>query len=140
MELLLPQLFFVIYIVVIMAAAIGVAHVIYRDATYREVPGSYPLYWAVGSIVIPFIIIPLYVYYAPALGERTEPLTRRERWAVWLYGSVLASIVLGTLISPPDPISQILVQSGLFVLIALLCYFLIFREYHTVFFAHGWSR
>lgn len=134
MALLALQLVYVVTAGVLLGVALGLAHVIYRDAKDRGVPGSYPLYWAAGSVCIPFVIVPLYAYYAPRLGMRSRPVTARERWTVWLYGCVVTSIAVGAALTPPDPFTQPLAQAGLFIPAAVLFYVILFRGYDERFY------
>lgn len=72
--------------------------------------------------MIPFVVVPLYAYYAPRLGIRSEPVSARERWTLCLYGAGVGSLLVGGWLSPPDPTTQLLAQLGLFVAFGLLWY------------------
>lgn len=120
MSLLLLRLGFAVYAAALLVAVVGLAVVLRRDATYRGVPGSVPTYWAIGSVVIPFVIVPLYAYYARRLGTRSEPVSARERWTLCLYGAGVGSLLVGGWLSPPDPVTQLLAQLALFVTFGIL--------------------
>jgi len=127
---------FALTVVLLLTGACGVAYVIYVDAKQRGVPGSYPVYWAVGSFHIPFIIVPLYAYYAPRLGTRSEPWSSRERRVVWLSATVWTAVFVGFILTPPDPETQLITQVGLLVPLGLVFYLLVFRGYHESIYGH----
>jgi hypothetical protein len=126
MSFVVLQAVFVVQVVIILAAVGGLMYAIHTDATQRDVPGSYPTFWAIGATVIPFIIVPLYVYYAPRLGERSEPRTAAEWWSIWLAGTATTTLVAAALLSPPDPFTNLIVWATLFVPVGVVFYLLVF--------------
>ena len=100
--------------------------VVYRDAIVRDVSGIPPVYWSVGVAFFPVPFHPLYAYFAVRAGRRGEPLSRRDRWGTWIYGTVIGAALIGVLASPPDPITQSVIQVGLLVPFGGILYLLVF--------------
>lgn len=132
MEFLVFQVLFVTFMATLLLTSIRVSYLIYRDAKQRGVPGSYPLYWALGVLVIPFIILPLYLYYSPRLGSRSRSLANGDLAVIWVYTTLLTSLIVGTWLSPPDPFSNIIFQTALLIPFGLLFYYLIVIDRGTL--------
>lgn len=119
---------FLVLMSIAVFAALGVAYLIYTDAKDRGVPNSYPFLWAVGSFFIPFIIIPLYAYYARQIGSRSRPFSKRELSIIWLYTTFFTALLVGTMLSPPDPYTNTITSILLLVPCGIVFYVFIFME------------
>jgi len=100
--------------------------VVYRDAIVRDVSGIPPVYWSIGVAFFPVPFHPLYAYFAVREGRRDDPLSRRDRWGTWLYGTVVGAALIEVLVSPPEPITQSAIQFVLLVPAGVILYLLVF--------------
>jgi len=97
----------VLFASIIVALLIRLGYLIYQDAHYRGVEEPYPYWWALGTILIPFLILPLYGYYANRLGIRSEPIPKYDKINIWVVVTILSTVILAGFISPPDPFSHL---------------------------------
>lgn len=100
--------------------------VIYRDAKVRDFNHLESLMWGVGSIFIPIIFFPLYIYYATRR-SRTKPITTHESWTVWLYITLLFAMTTAVLIIPPSPRLNIRANAVLIPIYGIVAYYIIFK-------------
>lgn len=97
-----------------------------RDARARG--SKQPLTWGFASVFTP-IGLPYYLYkrYRNAGLDERETTTRVDRvLAMWASAS-LAAFLLGVILSPPDPFSQIRVTLIVFLVFLPGAYLLIYR-------------
>ncbi len=95
------------------------------DATARGSSSS--LYWAIlGPIVWPVALY--YLLVVRPSNERRYPPTRRQGLAGIVSISSIGAMVLGSILAPPDPFTQVLYTPACFVILLLLTYFLIYRR------------
>ncbi|MCO8252349.1 hypothetical protein NKF26_00865 [Haladaptatus sp. AB618] len=95
------------------------------DATARG--SSSPLYWAIlGSIVWPVALY--YLLVVRPSNERRYPPTRRQGLAGIFTISYIGAMVLGVVLAPPDPFTQVLYTPVYFVILLLITYLLVYRR------------
>lgn len=121
----MPTFLLVAMVVVYLAGAIGVGLWITRDARARG--SSIPIQWGIAAVVTP-IVIPYYLYLrrGSRLGPRDAPMTRTERALRAVGVSVLAALLVATILGPPDPVTQAYYFPGtafVFVTVALVATF-----------------
>lgn len=99
---------------------------VYRDASARG--SDSPAGWALAVFGLPIPFLPWYLYRRhTSLSARTRPATTVDRLlGTWVTAS-LASFVVGTVVSPPDPFSQI-IYWGVALLVTLpIAYVLVYQ-------------
>ncbi|MFD1586189.1 hypothetical protein ACFR9U_04290 [Halorientalis brevis] len=102
-----------------LSMAVSLASWVAADAAARG--SAQPRTWAVAAVFTP-IGLPYYLYKRRQLSPRSRPPTHRERWAATWASAGVVSFLIGALVSPPDPSTQILTWTGLFPICLLLAY------------------
>ncbi|WP_435196811.1 hypothetical protein [Natronomonas sp. EA1] len=100
-RLLLPVL-----LLLPMAAFAALAVWVYDDARHRG--SDSPLLWAFAGVFSPLLVVYLLLVAVGHFQPRSAPPERRERLAGTLGFGVTAGFVLASVLSPPDPASQVL--------------------------------
>jgi len=95
------------------------------DATARG--SSRPRLVALTTVVPPFGL-PYYLFRRRKLGPRQRPPSRRERLAVTWTAAGVTAFVLGALVSPPDPVTQVRYFTVLFPVSLPAAYLLVGRD------------
>ncbi|GAA0673044.1 hypothetical protein ACFQDG_04715 [Natronoarchaeum mannanilyticum] len=94
-----------IWVVLIAGLILAVGYWVYRDAAFRE--STNPLGWAIASVV-GFQIVPvIYTLVRGRIGPRREPPSRFDRTLSAAAVGIAATFVIGALVTPPDPFSQV---------------------------------
>lgn len=94
--------------VTVVLLAVGRAgYLVYRDAADRDVAGPSPVLWGLGSVFVPFLVIPAYAYLADRPGGEPAVLSTYDDAAVRVAVAVPAAFAVGGMLSPPDPVSQL---------------------------------
>jgi hypothetical protein len=111
-------------VVVALVAAVGaVAYWVYRDADARG--SDSPGWWALAvAFFAPALLV--YVFRRDAIGER-PPESGRERRVRVVGTSVLLAWLVVAVVSPPDPVTQML-AAGVVVPLAALAGYLYARR------------
>lgn len=103
-----------------------------RDARARG--SDWPILWALSSVFTP-VGLPYYLFRRfrrNGLDERATPPTRLDRLlATWAVATLLASFG-GSLLSPPDPVSQLLYTVGCLLATLPFAYLLLYRGGYRV--------
>ena len=95
------------------------------DATARG--SSSPLYWAIlGPILWPVALY--YLLIVRPSNERRHPPTRWQGLAGIVTISSIGGMILGSILSPPDPFTQALYTPVCFVVLLLVTYLLVYRR------------
>ena len=76
----------------------------YLDAKARD--DSWAILWVIG-VVLAFPVLLIYLLVRNRLGERSHPPDRSQRVALVLLLGCLGTFVGGSMLSPPDPVSQL---------------------------------
>jgi hypothetical protein len=118
------ELFWILFLFPAIGALLGV-YWTYLDATARG-SGS-PSQWAIGCVVIPFLLIG-YLLYRSKIGGRKEPASQRERLVGTLVVAHMVSVLGAVFLLPPDPFTQLLYYLPLVVIGLLPGYWLVWRR------------
>jgi len=99
------QLFIGVWAVLIPGLVLAVGYWVYRDAALRG--STHPLGWAIASVV-GFQIAPvIYLLSRRRIGPRSEPPSRFDRTLAATSVGITGVFVIGALVTPPDPFSQV---------------------------------
>ena len=97
-------------IVFVLALALGLLGLIstavwtYLDAKARG--DSWAIPWGISAVLV-FPVLLLYLLVRDRLGERSHPPSRTQRVALVVLLGCLGTFVAGSVLSPPDPVTQL---------------------------------
>ena len=115
---------FVVPLVFFIATAGLLAYWTHRDAVAHGV--ARPVLWVFGVLFVPFGIV---VYLVVRRGwEREEPRTDGVRAAETALLAILGSLVVGPLVTPPDPFTQAIAWPVLTVALLPVAYLFYYRD------------
>jgi hypothetical protein len=100
---------FALNALLVLATAVALGYAVYLDATAREAPQAAGLGVAAGILAMP--VVPLYLLGRGRLGDRDSP-ERTERLTRTVALGGLLTVVLAAVVSPPDPVTQLLVAAA----------------------------
>jgi len=106
--------------------AVSIALWIARDASARG--SDRPRIWAIASVTTP-IGLPYYFYQrfvGDGISDDRPPATGRERWIQTLGIASLGAVLVGTMLAPPDPVSQVWYMASTYVAGAPLAALVVF--------------
>ena len=106
---------------------VGIAWVIYRDSLQRGVSDFIATVWAIGVFLLAPVILPLYLLMVVRSQKRTSPFRDSELWLIWLFCSLYFPLLLGAVLLPPDPFTQLSLQVVIVPLFSLVMYLLVFK-------------
>ena len=99
------QLLIGVWIVLIPVLILAVGYWVYRDAALRG--STYPLGWAIASVV-GFQVVPvIYLLLRERIGPRSEPPSRFDRTLNATVVGIVVVFVIGAFVTPPDPFTQV---------------------------------
>ncbi|EMA29282.1 DUF7534 family protein [Haloarcula japonica] len=118
----LPPAVFAALSVLVWATTVGsIGLWTYRDARARE-SGS-PVVWAIG-IVFALFILPYYLYRR---GTRAHPPERLDHGLMTLASAGVGAFVVGAVLGPPDPVTQLYYLPAAFAGLLPVAYLLVYR-------------
>lgn len=109
------------------AATVGIAWVVFRDAQLRGISEATATIWGLGVAVLFPVAAPVYFHLVVRSRKRARAVTVREQWVGWLSMSFGCSFVVTAIATPPDPFTQALAQLVLLPLVAIGTYLLVNR-------------
>jgi hypothetical protein len=119
------DLIFISFLLVSVVGIVSFSYWMRWDATARG--SSSPLYWA----VLGPIFWPAALYYLLVVRRANERRYRPTRWQ-GLAGiftiSYIGAMVLGFVLGPPDPFTQVLCTSVYFLILLPITYLLVYRR------------
>lgn len=101
---------------------------VYRDATARG--SDSPIGWAVAVLILPIPFLPWYLYHrSRSLEDRSGATSTTDRLlATWGLATV-GAFVIGAVVSPPDPATQILYTPLVLIATLPLVYFVVYPRW-----------
>ena len=106
--------------IALLASVVAIGYVINRDAAARGMGGLARTLLTAGAIFVPFLVVPIYAVFTRRLGARTTSASRTELVVAWGALTVIVAVIAGTILSPPDPVTQLLYVAGLVVVFGLV--------------------
>lgn len=112
---------------------LGLAWVIGRDARARGASRDSAVIWAIGAFALAPLVLPVYAIFSRTR-SRASPLNHHELLLLWAWSTVVVSLIVGALISPPDPFTMAGYVVAMIPPVALVCYWVIPQQnYRRVF-------
>lgn len=111
-----------------LGAGVALVAWVYRDARARHIesPGG----WALAVVSLPIPFLPWYLYRRGALRDEhsdSHPTVDRLL-GTWALGTV-GAFAIATIVSPPDPVTQLLYTPVALVLTLPLVYFVVYPRW-----------
>lgn len=118
----------VLIVALALVSMVGLWRVISRDAQERGISEGTATVWAFGAISLFPLVAPLYLLFVVRPRTRETALQTRERWLLWLSGSLAVSFVVSATVTPPDPFTQVAAVLAVFPLAAAGTYLVVFER------------
>ncbi|SNR26082.1 hypothetical protein [Halorubrum vacuolatum] len=106
--------------ILLLASVVAIGYVLNRDAAARGMGGLARTFLTAAAIFVPFLVVPVYAVFTRWIGARRKPASRTELLLAWGALTVVVAVIAGTILSPPDPVSQLLYVGGFAVVFGLV--------------------
>ncbi len=103
----------------LLAATVAIGYVVNRDAAARGVEEPARFLITGGVVLLPILVVPAYALLTHRLGTRATPATRVELILAWGALTLVVAVIVGAIVSPPDPVRQLAYVVALAVVFGL---------------------